>query len=142
MPIELTTIPDKHLIFERFSPVVTLDEVRDVNQRFIALLEASETGIYAVIDLHHVRKFPTSLAQLRDSLVFSSNPKLLWVILIVGQNQIVKAFATVITQVKIKNVRLRVYDDIYKAASAIQELQPLENNVWDACVAELRKTWE
>ncbi|HVU13390.1 MAG TPA: hypothetical protein VHD90_19060 [Phototrophicaceae bacterium] len=141
MPIELTAFSDKHLIFERFSPVVTLDEVREVNRRFIALLDASESGIYAVIDLRYVRKFPTSIGQLRDTLIYTSNPKLLWVFLIVGQNQIVRAFAIILTQIKIKNVRLRAFNDIYKATSALQSLQPNED-IRELCLAQLRKTWD
>jgi hypothetical protein len=129
MPVELQYLPDYQLVFERFSGVVTFEEIRDINQQFLDLVEQLDKKVTTLVDLQQVEKYPTSINQLRDVLRVSRNPHIGWVVIVTSNSPLLKLGASVLTQVSVRGVRFRLFEDSLEALRFIESLQAPSNSV-------------
>jgi hypothetical protein len=122
MPFEIQHFPENHLILERFFGIITFDEIREVNRRFLELVEQNEMSVTTLIDLRLVEKYPASIRQIREVLSVSQNPYIGWVVILTNNNPLMKLAASVLTQVSVREVRFRLFEDPLEAVRFIESL--------------------
>lgn len=120
MPSELHYFPEYQLAFERFSGMVTLEEVNDVNQRFLKLLDEVDASVTTLVDLRAVEKYPASINQLREVLRVSGHEHIGWVVIVTDTNPMLKLAAAVITQVSVRG--LRFIEGLHSPSNAVLPL--------------------
>jgi hypothetical protein len=121
MPIDISWQQPRRVIYERFYDKVTLEEMTAIQQRFLAYLEEGDPPIHAVIDLSGVRDFPKSIHDIRKGLVFTGTTRLGRVVIITGNNPVIKFISSVISQLILKNARFELLNSLDDAVRYLRE---------------------
>ncbi len=124
MAFEIQYFPEQMLIFMRVHGDVSLEEYARISPDYWTVLERAETLTDVLVDLRSMRRFPTSIKQLRQASSDVSSPKVGWVILITGDKPILKFIATIMLQVQTRNGRMRVFDTLEGAIRFLKDMQP------------------
>lgn len=143
MPYTLQYFPEQRLILIRVTGAVSLAENREIGLRISDTLEAVEPGVTSDLffDLRTIGRFPTSISELRKTSAIIRSAKLGWIILLTGNNPLLKFVATVLIQLQTSSARMRVFDTLGDATNFLQATQPTSRDRIDWLDA-LRKSLE
>jgi len=115
MPYRFEFYPEKHLIYLCYFGNVTLDDAHDGQECLIAKLAEVDSYVHTLMDLRYMQEFPTSIKLLKNVMRPIQSENLHWMILVTNNNRLVKYLGSILMQVLIRGVRLRLLDTMEEA---------------------------
>jgi hypothetical protein len=122
MPSEFRHFSEYRLVIERFYGAVTVDDVVEITNQYLALSEQVDTTLTILADLRSVEKYPASINQLRQALRVIPIRQIGWVVILINDNPLMKMAAAVLTQVSIRGARFRLFESPADALGFIESL--------------------
>lgn len=80
MPHTIDWLQEGKVLISRFEGVLTIQEMFDSTSEYIALFEGGNPPIHIITDLSNLKKFPTSLMQVRDAYAYLKHEKAGWLV--------------------------------------------------------------
>ncbi|MCU0497716.1 MAG: hypothetical protein MUF87_10225 [Anaerolineae bacterium] len=123
MPAEITWYYPQRLVYERFYGVITLEELDEIQNRFVDHLVNGIAPVHTIIDFREVTDYPRNLMEIRRVLHTTDTGKLGWVI-IINQNGLLQFLVTVLTQTVLRGSHFLIVADFESALAKIHKVAP------------------
>jgi hypothetical protein len=104
--------------------VVTLEDVTQSNDIYVELFQSTDERVHSLVDLSQVDKFPLNIPQIMKAMKVARDREPGWVLIVQKPNPVLQHIATMIAQIAIKQIRLRMMKDIPSAVQFLLEQDP------------------
>lgn len=121
MPYQVSWCIPQRVIFTRMYGVITLEEVTQSNNAYMELFQSCDERVHSLVDLSKIEKFPLNIPQIMKAMKIDHEREPGWVIIVQKPNPILGHIATMIAQIAIKQIRLRVMNDLQGAIQFLLE---------------------
>ncbi|MBC7813177.1 MAG: hypothetical protein H7175_18610 [Burkholderiales bacterium] len=119
MPAEITWQQQGRVVYQRYSGILTLDELRQGSILVAQHINAGTPPVHVITDARELKKYPASLEQIKNSLSQANRGALGWTVLI-STNYIQRFIATTTS---------RLARAQFQAVSSLDEALLFLNNV-------------
>jgi hypothetical protein len=120
MPFAITWYLPHRILHLQLVGSISLNDVEQIQHMFSTYLDMGEPQVHALMDLTQLEDYPKNIPQLKTALTMIDNPSLGWII-IINHDPVLKFLASVLVQMSVRDVRLRMFDTLEDGLTFLQE---------------------
>lgn len=115
MPVHLQWLYKDRIVLQQFHGILTTEDITQMVDSSEKMVDQGTAPVHTLVDSMYLVKYPTNLATMRRAISTTPNTKLGWVILVQQNNPLLKFLGSMLAQLAVKNVRLRIFDNHVQA---------------------------
>jgi hypothetical protein len=124
MPYEIFWHTDRRIIQERFYGQVTLEEIREITNRYMTLIVDGVMPVHTLVDVSSVTRYPSNLNNLRELFDPDNDPGVGWILICGANNPLLRFLSSILTQILLRKLRMRLFYSIQEALEFLCEQDP------------------
>ncbi len=124
MPYHLSWIKPGQLAFERLYGVVTIEEMQEMQSKFLAWSKEVNRPVHMIVDFTQVESFPKNIVQIRSALITDIDPSIQGWVVLVTNNVLLRFVSNLVTQHFMRDGRIRSVESFADAVAYLKQADP------------------